>query len=231
MIDPIGTQTLEIMGSAVNYNKRLLSLIRPWLKGKILEVGAGTGTFASQFMQDGYKVAALDINQDYLTLLAKQFKGMPVYKFDLESSKLPKVLTGEFETVVMLNVLEHIKNDVQALANIYSMLKPKGSLILIVPAHAWAYGSVDKNLGHHRRYEQELLYKRLMAAGFKIRKIRYISPVAIVGWWMSAKVLKSSVIPSAQLRIFDPLVPAFSILEDILKLPLGMSLFAVGEKT
>lgn len=230
MIDPIGSKTLEIMQGARNYNRRLLKLISPWLKGSLVEVGAGQGTFVKEFLARGLEVSALDINLDYLKLLARNFRKLAIYKLDLQTPVLPKKLKEKFGTVVMLNVLEHIEKDTKALKNIYQMLEPGGCLVLVVPAHQWAYGAMDEALGHFRRYNEGTLKSRLTDAGFSIKKLQHISPVPLFGWWLNSRILRQKIMPQAQVQLFDPFVPLLAAVEDAISLPFGLSLLAVAQR-
>lgn len=227
--DPVGEATLEIMDQAKNYNACLFGLIRPFLKGKVAEVGAGTGTFTRFLISASLKVTAMDINDGYLERIKETCPEVRVCKINLQTKTLPKELRTKFDSAVALNVIEHVRDHVQALKNIYSMLKPGGKLIILVPAHKWAYGTIDENLGHCRRYETEELKKLVYSSGFKILTLRHYNFFGIFGWWWNSRVLKREILPINQVKLFDSIFWPIFKLEKPVSLPLGLSLICVAE--
>ncbi len=230
MLDPIGLETLEIMQEAPNYNTRLFSLVKPWLGKRVLEVGAGTGTFISKMRNQNHIVSALDINPAYLASLKKNLPDIDTILMDLQTEKINAKLINRFDSVVMLNVLEHIPNYQKALENIYKLIKPGGRLIIVVPAHQWAYGTLDRHLGHVQRFSSRLLTTSLQKAGFNSQICRHISPLMIFGWWVNGVILKNKIIPKFQVKILDVFVPLLTIIDDFLNLPFGLSLYSVSQK-
>ncbi len=225
MNDSVGAKTLDIMAQARNYNNWLFGQIRPWLTSPVAEVGAGTGTFSRLLSDSGLTVTAIDKNSQYLASI----RGISTIKANLENP-LPKSLHHKFSSVIALNVVEHIVHDTQALANIYALLRPSGRLVVLVPAHMWAYGSLDKNLGHVRRYNSRQLVQLLISAGFTVTRLRYLNILGLIGWWINGKILRRSVIPRAQLQVFDYVAYPFLLLEKYFPLPGGLSLLAVAQK-
>ncbi len=136
----------------------------------------------------------------------------------------------KFDTIVCVNVLEHIKDDEKALANMFRLLSPKGNLLLFVPALSQLYGALDKQLGHFRRYTKNMLSKKILKAGFQIKKISYSNFFGIFGWYLNSRILKRKRFSILQPLIFDKFVPLISRTESLLELPIGMSLFLVAEK-
>lgn len=220
MNDPIGQKTLEIMVRATRYNSRLYRLIKPYLSGSIAEVGSGTGTFTQKLMSDNYRVTTIDINLDYSAQIV----------LDLQTPKLPRQLFDKFDTIIALNVVEHIEHSDRVAANFYSMLKRGGRVIILVPAGKWAYGSLDKGLGHIKRYDRQELIDLLTSTGFKINLVRSLNFLGIWGWWWNSKVTKRQILPTWQVELFDYLVSPWLWLETFVRFPLGLSLLAVATK-
>jgi hypothetical protein len=125
--------------------------------------------------------------------------------------------------------LEHVGEDKTALGKIFSLLEPGGRLLLLVPSHPWLYGSIDKHLGHHRRYGKKELENKLEAVGFKVVFMKYFNRIGALGWFLNSNVLRRKRLPSFQTRIYDLLVPLLK-LEKFFPLPFGTSLLAVAEK-
>ncbi|MDH4350125.1 MAG: class I SAM-dependent methyltransferase, partial [Gemmatimonadota bacterium] len=135
-----------------------------------------------------------------------------------------------FDTVVCLNVLEHIEGDVDALAAMRAMLRPGGAVVLLVPAVPALYGELDRALGHHRRYTPALLRGCFASAGLTMRHMEYFNLAGMPGWWWVGRVLQRSVIPVGGLRWYDALVPLFKF-ERFLPWRWGQSLIAIGVRT
>ena len=139
MEDKVGNETLEIMRTVEWYNNWLFSFIKDDCRGKILEVGAGIGNFTPLLTKKG-KVYAVDYNKGYLKNLEKNLGDrVKVGYGDIEKGKLDFNNT-KFDTIVCMNVLEHIRADDKALKNMYNLLRKKGKLILLVPAFSIAFG-------------------------------------------------------------------------------------------
>lgn len=229
MQDPFGQKTLEIMSKAKNYNRWLFTQILPWLTSPVAEVGAGTGTFSQMISSSSLSVTAIDQNQDYLSSIQKKDPKISVIKANLEVPLLAN-LKNKFSSVIAINVIEHITDDLQAISNIYSILKPSGKAVILVPAHMWTFNLLDKNLGHVRRYNARSMTSLLKSAGFSIIKVRYLNALGLFGWWFNGTILRKPIIPESQLRFFDLYFPFIKFLEKFIRLPIGLSLLVIAEK-
>ena len=220
--------TLESMKEAGWYNQHLLKLISKYLQGDILEIGFGVGNFSDLLSNYG-RVWAIDANHRYLTKVKGINKDIT---FGLGNIETGKYFFGKkrFDTLVMLNVLEHIKNDNQALKNCNQLLKPGGNLILLVPAHQFLFGEIDKSIGHFRRYEYYKLHKLLKINNFTVLNINKINLLGAVGWFIAGKIMKRKHVSSSNVRIFNIVAPLLLKMEKIIKPPVGISLLAVAQK-
>jgi SAM-dependent methyltransferase len=217
------------MEEASNYNGWLLARAAPYLGRRVLDVGAGIGTF-SQEIADGRQVVALEPDPAFLPQLSLRFAhraNVEVVAEGLEG--FAASAPAAFDTIVCFNVLEHIADDAGALACLSALLEPGGTLLALVPAHPVAFGSIDVMLEHERRYRKRLLAQRLTQAGFQVERLGHVNPVGILGWFVAARILRSSQIPSGPLRLFDRCVPLLTAL-DRLRLPVGLSLWAVARR-
>jgi SAM-dependent methyltransferase len=131
------------------------------------------------------------------------------------------------DTVVALNVIEHIAEDLEALKSMVAVLRPGGRAVVLLPAFQKLFGSLDHELGHIRRYIRSSLSQRMNEAGFKVERAFYFNLVGRFGWWVNARLLKVPRIPVEQIRYFDTLVPILR-LEDRMPLPIGQSVIAIG---
>lgn len=227
-MESIGRNTLEIMKTADWYNRWLFSFVKPYLAGEVLEVGAGIGNF-TRLLKEANTVVAIDIEETYVKKLKKLKGNVLVGLGDIEKGRyfFDKRL---FDSLVCLNVLEHIKDDKKALMNMYKLLKPGGRLILLVPAHELFYGGLDKELGHFRRYSKKELVEKIKKVGFDVERARYLNWLGGLGWFFNARVLKRKILPKNQLALFDKLSGPILLVEKVIEPPFGLSVFVVAIK-
>lgn len=228
---PAGEKTLRRVSRLSRYNSWLWEQVAPFTGQRILEVGAGIGTMTRSLLHREL-VVATDIAPAYLEQLRAIFNGCPnvvVQPLDL-NAPLPKELHAlHFDTILCLNVLEHLKEDEAALERFSALLSPGARVVLILPALKRLYGELDKAIAHYRRYEKAEIEEKLRRAGFQVEETRFFNTPGILGWYVNSCVLKRKVVPSLQARFNDWLVPLLR-LEKHLPLPWGMSLLVVGRK-
>ncbi|MNL06836.1 Ubiquinone biosynthesis O-methyltransferase [compost metagenome] len=226
-----GHETLERISDALGrYNVWMYEQIAAAVGEEVLEVGSGIGNL-SIFLQGRRRVCLTDLSPAYLEILQKRFGHQPqisVHAWDL-GREAPAVLEPRsFDTVICLNVLEHIADDRAALHRMRALLKPGGRLALLVPAHAWLYNGFDKTLEHHRRYSKPGLTRLLAESGFRTQRSWYFNALGALGWFVNGKLLRKTLLPSGQMKLFDLLVPLLK-LERWIPLPLGISVIAIAE--
>ncbi len=226
----VGAVTLERMATAPAFNRWMYDRLRPWIGQRVLEVGSGIGNM-SQFFSDRERVVLTDTEPWYREQLRARFGGRShVTVAELVLPDGARALGGEtFDTVVCLNVLEHIEDDRGSLATMRRLLAPSGHLVLLVPALPFLYGSLDAALGHYRRYTPRLLRERYREAGLAVRHLEYFNLAGVPGWWFTGRVLRRPLIPTGAPKAYDRLVPLFR-LERLLPWRLGQSLIAIGQR-
>jgi SAM-dependent methyltransferase len=224
---PPATVTLERMAEARNYNAWLIDRCRPYLGRRVLDAGAGLGTF-TECVADGRDVVALEPDCEYASRLRRRFAerdNVTVVEGDVNAGDF-----GEgFHSVVCLNVLEHIADDMGALAAFAAALQGGGRLLLIVPAHPFLYGTIDLALEHVRRYRRRELETKLIEAGFAVETLQHVNPVGAFGWLFWGRILGRDRVPSEPLRAYDRLAPLLRTLDHV-PLPFGLSLWAVARR-
>ena len=230
--DHVGAATLERMAAAPRFNRWMFERLRPWVGRRVLEIGAGIGNM-SAFLVDEAGVDRLvltDTEPYYLGRLRERFAGRPqVAVTELRlPGRDPRLAAERLDTVVCLNVLEHIEQDGAALRAMHDLLQPAGRLLLLVPSLRALYGSLDEALGHFRRYVPDELQAKLQVAGFRVRHLEYFNLAGVPGWWLTGRVLRRRLIPAGALRWYEALVPLFR-LERFLPWRIGQSLIAIGE--
>lgn len=226
-----GTVTLRRLRNARRYNDWVWSLLDPHVGERVLEVGCGVGNFTHYLRQRDF-VLATDNNPDYLAMVrsaTEHLDNVDVEEIDWENADFDKLRAHEFDTVVCLNVLEHIENDRAALAAFAAILPPGGRLVLQVPAMQSIYGEIDRAIGHHRRYERRELDNLLDDCGFEVVESRYFNMPGVLGWYLNSKLLGRRTVPGIQVRMANFLVPLLR-LEQRMSPTCGMALLAVGRK-
>jgi SAM-dependent methyltransferase len=231
-LDRAGAETLEIMQAAPQYNRWQFSRIAPYLGRRICEVGAGIGSMSTLISEKAPELLVLtDTEPYYREALENRFahnSQVVVEQLTLpDPSVRDRFRHYNLDTVIALNVIEHIHDDLGALECMASMLRTNGRAVVLVPALPGLFGSLDLELGHSRRYTRTSLGRMMIKAGFRVERMFYFNLVGVFGWWLNSRRRKVSRIPLEQLRRFDALVP-FLRLEDRLPLPLGQSLIAIG---
>lgn len=232
-MDSIGSETLKRMSQVENYTRWLYLLMKPFLGERVLEIGAGIGNLTKYLSNGNLFLVVSDVSDDYLVFLRERFGGQGNIRFQqFDASGDPGELSQfKFDTVICANVLEHIENDRRALKNMNEVLEPRGNLLLIVPAHKIAYGTLDAYLGHFRRYEREDIVGKVEGAGFEIVEQKFVNFLGIFGWFVNSRILKRNLLPQTQLGFFRYLFPAVSFIESKISPPFGLSYFIVGEKS
>ncbi len=229
----IQTRTLDALAYLDHYNGWLIDRIRPYLGKRILEVGSGIGNMASFFL-DRELIITSDIMPEYRDALAKRFAGRSnviVADFSLESGNGKQELAAHrIDTVVCVNVLEHIADDRVAVRHMVDLLAPGGRLVILVPALRALFGSLDVYLHHHRRYHKPELRRLFEDCGLTVDALFYFNFFGIFGWFLNARILRREILPAGQLRLFDRLAPTFRAIESVAPIPIGQSLIIAGTK-
>jgi SAM-dependent methyltransferase len=138
-------------------------------------------------------------------------------------------LNNQFDTVIMLNVLEHLSDPVQALKNLWSSLQPGGRAIVLVPQHPGLYGTLDEALEHRLRYTEEGFEQALKQAGFRIEKMFDFNRFSAPAWWLNGRVFRRRTFSRLQLKTIDVLLPLLKRVDRILPWT-GVSLIAIAVK-
>jgi SAM-dependent methyltransferase len=179
------------------------------------------------------KVMAADVNEGYLRVVEDKYrdhsnlKGILIWDIQQDFSEN---LDPTFDTIVCSNVLEHVKNDDPVLKNFYNLLPIGGKVIILVPALRVLYNSLDRELGHFRRYNKEELLRKLAENGFRVCSLKYFNIFGILGWFVNGTLLRRRLLSARQIRIFNRMVPFFIWVEKVIPTFWGQSLIVVGEK-
>jgi SAM-dependent methyltransferase len=231
-VSAVGGRTLEVLSETPRLNRWLYSKLAPHVRGDVLEIGSGIGNLSSLLVADGERFVLSDMESHYLDALRRRFAGdarVEVVGYDLEAPP-PAALAGRrFDTIVAVNVIEHIADDRALVGHLAAMLKPGGKLAVYVPACPFAYGTLDRALGHHRRYTPASLKALLDGADLRSSHPKYINLFGLAGWMVSGRLLRRERLGSWPMVVFESLMPFFR-LEDLVRLPVGLGVYAVAER-
>lgn len=222
---------LANLGTADAYTRWVLDEIAPWLGRRILEVGCGTGTYTRPLAAQGHELVAVDIDRSYVEEAARrtaEFAHVTVRCGDATDAGLD--LGPLFDSVMLLDVLEHIENDRALLRHLAARLAPGGRLVLKVPALPALHSPMDEAIGHWRRYDRAGLAATLAAADLEVERLWTFNAFAVPGWWLNGRVLKRRTPPGGQVRLFNRLVPILRPLDRVLRHLGGLSWFAVARR-
>jgi SAM-dependent methyltransferase len=226
-----GYNTLVQMDQAPRYNAWLGRKLRPHLGRRVLEIGAGIGTITREIAPGRERVIALEADAFYVQRLRNLFRGSAVVQplhAPVEETDWAALAREQLDTVMLSNVLEHIEDDGAAVRKFRTVLPVGGRLVILVPALMSLYGSIDKAIGHFRRYDPRTLRAVIEANGFAIETLEWLNLLGIPGWFLNSRILRRRSVPGLQVRLYDQLAPVIARLESNLKLPVGMSLLAVA---
>ena len=221
---------LDALASARNYYTSLMWYFAPHLGARVMEVGAGVGTFA-QYLRAAPRVERLTLVEpaaNNVPALRERFRGDA--SVQVTCGYLDDAATPESQdTIVAVNVLEHVADDHAFLRTARETLVPGGTLLLFVPALQSIYGTLDTAFEHHRRYGRSQLRTALSRAGFRIRDSRYSNSVGVLSWFFAGRVLRRTTLSDRDVRLYDRwIVPWLSRLERRVRPPVGQSLIAIA---
>jgi len=218
------------LSHARNYRRKLMKEFSTVCSGDLLEIGVGIGQIVEELLTFPAirSISALEPDERFASRFREKFPDIPL--FACTTDKLgPDV---EFDTIVCVNVLEHIRDDLDELMRMRRLLeKRKGHLALLVPARAEIYSHIDNDFGHWRRYNLRDLKKKLSTAGFVTKRIRYYNFAGYFAWALNFRVLRRRHFDIASVRTFDALIfPWVNWIERRIVSPcIGQSLLVIAQ--
>jgi SAM-dependent methyltransferase len=222
---------LELSGdSAPNYLSWVAELCGVRVGHRVLEVGAGLGAITARY-ERGREVVASDVSAPCVEALRQRFADHPNVR--VEDRDLRDLgLEEQFDSVLMVNVLEHIADDVQALRGLGRVLVPGGNIVVYVPALNGLYGDLDYKIGHYRRYSVWRLREVFREAGLEPVELRWVNFIAIPAWAAFGRGDVNDPHRSSKLlSLWDrTAVPAGRFIESRVRMPIGLNVLGVGRR-
>jgi len=217
--DEYGSEILARLNRAPRFTKWMADTIRPYLGERVLEIGAGIGNLTSNLVPRT-EYWASDINPHYLDRLKKLKQTRPYLQVQYTDASAGDTYPEErFDTAICLNVVEHLEDDVKALRNIRGSLQKNGRAIILVPNGPGLYGSLDRVLGHYRRYTRRQLQEVCERAGFRVETILKFNRIGAPGWWWNGRVLKKTTFGLWQMKLLNFLLPVVRPIDRFLPFP------------
>jgi SAM-dependent methyltransferase len=222
---PLQDPTLRLLEQAENYNDWLLARARPYVHGRVLDFGAGIGTFSVALAPLAQELVVVEPDAAFAAALRERLAGVPHARVVATDALEP----GSVDAIVCFNVLEHIPDDVAVMRRFAELLRPGGHALVLVPGHQALYGGIDRAVSHQRRYSKRQLGDRLRDAGFDLVELRRVNPVGAAGWLVWSRLLGRDVLPAGPTKVYDKLVPLLRMVDRV-ELPVGLSVWAVARR-
>ena len=173
----------DFRGSTLN---RLVLSLTP--RGRVLDIGCGSGALSAELIRAGHEVTSQDLSERMLALCRTHLQRQGLDTSRLRLGGIEDIPERDFfDAAVALDVIEHIDDDVQAMAQLCDALKPTGKLVISVPALSRLYGPKDVEVGHYRRYDRTMLSTRFDRAGFEMLTCRYWNLLGVLPVWLSVR--------------------------------------------
>jgi SAM-dependent methyltransferase len=220
------------VAEATNYYDWIVDSFAGHVGRHCVEAGAGIGTVSELLLNrvSPRMLTLIEPAENNVPLLRRRFAGDPRVKIyhgyleDLERSL-------QADSIIAVNVLEHVEHDQLFLAAAYKALAPGGTLLLLVPAVPAIFGSLDRAFDHFRRYTKSRLRASLLAAGFDIETLKYLNMVGVAAWFVSGRVMHRTTLGRGQVRFYDRwIIPLVRRLESVVPVPIGQSVLAIARK-
>jgi SAM-dependent methyltransferase len=194
------------MASAVNYHRWIADVFRPYVGRAVVEIGIGHGALYEYLPRPDLYVGT-DLDLEMVEAARARFPGRRFSTADIADTELHARFAGlGVDTVICVNVLEHVQDDRAAVANMLRVLEPGGHLLLFVPAFQALYNEMDRLAGHVRRYTTADLGALFQGSGASVVRLDYFNAIGGVGWWVNRlakpRSLETSTI-SGQIALFD----------------------------
>ena len=233
---PEGQATMSSeMRNADHYYKWIMDQLTPYAGDKVLDIGGGFGAHLPFILPVAKELVSVELSQDSVDFMLANFTkygNFDARRFDFGADDIQTLIDENYDTIIILNVLEHIEDDVTALRQMHSIIQQQnGRILLQVPALQWIYGTMDEDAGHYRRYTRAEVATKLDNAGFEVEQCYYFNIFGILPWYLSGRVRKGGLDSDSinwQIKVFNSLAPAFRMIESVAKPPMGQSVMAVA---
>lgn len=227
----IGTE-LELFAQAKNWKNYIRFLLKKYIQGNVLEVGAGIGNNTQLLINSSCSNwLSLEPDIKLCQMLEHSIKSNDLLNCSARNGTVDSLTEEElFDSILYLDVLEHIEDDQDEVIQSLEHLKPGGHLIILGPAHQGLFTPFDTAIGHYRRYNKSTL-KRVLPKDIEIIKLAYLDSVGLLASLANKLILKQSKPTLKQIKTWDNLmVPLSRNLDPLLGYNIGKSILLIGKK-
>jgi SAM-dependent methyltransferase len=224
---------LEVLANMPNYYSWVMDVFGSHVAGHVVEYGAGAGAISSRLAPLADKLSLVEPSQNLVAVLRRRFETFPQVEVIGETlqAHVAQLSENAIDTIVLVNVLEHIEDDRAALTHLFRALKPGGKLLLFVPALQILMSKLDRIHGHFRRYHKGELAAKVVVAGGNISVCHYFDLVGVVPWLVLNRLLKSTTFSPTLVYVNDRfVVPVCRVVEQIVNVPFGKNLILIASK-
>lgn len=232
------TRDLDVMGSAEEYYRWIFAEIEPSIGERVLEVGSGRGTLTRLLLAANLEqLVATDFDEALLPGLediCRAHPGAEVMHLDLErpaQATLQRIRAARIDSVVMVNVLEHISDDVRCLEELAATLQEGGRIVVFCPAFQWLFTPLDESYGHYRRYNKQDMIALGHRTKLDVGEMHYVNMPGFFAWLLLYKLLRGRRLRTGSVSIFNAMVPLVRRIEARVRPPFGSSILAVFTKS
>lgn len=217
------------------YFRWQLSQFQPYLGRRIADLGCGVGNFA-QFLLDRELYLGIDMDPEMIQYMESEYSpercpNVEIAHADVASPNCLRILKERnIDTILSVNVLEHIEDDISAINLMVEALPKGGSLCLLVPAFGQLYGTLDQLDNHYRRYNKAALVEKLDQTQLHIITLHYFNLLGAFGWFLKGRILKQTAHTNDNFRIMNYLSRYMKVVERAISIPFGLSLVMVARK-
>jgi SAM-dependent methyltransferase len=211
-----GSELLDVVSHAPRFNRWMADTVRPFLGDRVLEIGAGIGNLSNLLYQHKKRYVASDVDPEHLAGMrakAQHRRNFEALYLNLERAEDFVPHSASFDSVVCLNVLEHIADDIQGLRNIFQCLRPGGTAVVLVPEGMSVFGTLDEVLEHVRRYSEPELRSKLERVGFKVEQMLRFNRITRPAWYVNGRILKRRTLYRVPMFVFDRFVWLWRLLD------------------
>ncbi len=225
---------LEVLARMPNYYDWIMETFVPFVRGHVVEYGAGMGTISQQLAPLAERLTLVEPSTNLVGILRGKFRDDPKVEVDVDSLEehAARIGAAAVDTVVMVNVLEHIEDDCQALADLFRILRPGGRLLIFVPALHSLMSKLDLMFGHFRRYHRTDLAEKVAKAGGEVEFCRYFDFLGILPWFFLNKLMRATTFNPRFVHFHDKfVVPVSRAAERVILPPIGKNIILIARNS
>jgi len=221
---------LEALSALRRYREWMMTYFSPYLAGDAIEIGAGIGNMSEHIAPFVSSLELVEPSPNLIGPLKSRFNRSTSISITHETFEgfVAKRVTESCDSIIMVNVLEHIEDDRTALKECYRILRPGGHLLILVPALQFLFSKLDEMVGHYRRYERSDLEGKIQQTEFHMVELKFFDFAGVLPWWLLNTIGGATEFNPQMVSLYDALiVPVTRTIESVFTPPIGKNLIAI----